>query len=192
MKTLLGMFCIASSAIALASCGDSGDSTTVDGGTAIDSSTTVDATTTVDAAAAAASATWTLMPNPVCTTVAIAKPLCLDQGASGGYQLAAVAACPLNNAMTIFTPGGGPPAAGTYTVKPVGAFADALNLTAGQVVVRAVFHPDINTQEEWWAQTGTVTVTTVGGKPNYSGPTLTAKKFVGATTVALAVMANCP
>ena len=196
MKTSGGMVLVALVCVGAASCGGSSDPSvdggaTTDGAVTTDAAATVDATATVDAAGIG-SATWTLVPNPVCTSNPAVSTVCIDMGAQGGFQLAASAACPLNNGRTLLVAGGGPPPAGTYNVKPVNTYADALNLTAGQIVPRAIFHPNGTTQEEWWGQSGTITVTNVGGKVTYMGTNLVVKKFAMATTTTLSLTASCP
>lgn len=176
-------------ALLATSCDDSTPPGGVDAAAGVDAPA-VDAASTPDAPAAAGGATWMLAPNPTCT--ATVSPVCIDTGVQGGYQLAAGAACPLNNNLSIYLPGGSVPAAGTYTVKPVATVSDVVNLTAGQIVVRSVFHPTGTTQEDWYAQSGSVTVTNVGGKLGYTLVNLPTQKLGAATMTALSATASCP
>ena len=196
MKTSGGMVLVALVCVGAASCGGSSDPSvdggaTTDGAVTTDAAATVDATATVDAAGIG-SATWTPVPNPVCTSNPPVSTVCIDMGAQGGFQLAASAACPLNNGMTVFVAGGGPPPAGTYNVKPVNTYADALNLTAGQIVPRAIFHPNGTTQEEWWGQSGTITVDLVGGKLHAKAVAIPAKDLATQTAGTIAGDLTCP
>ncbi len=117
--------------------------------------------------------------------------VCTDTGAAGGYQLAAGAQCALNNGLTIYLPGGSVPAAGTYTVKPASSLFDLVNLTAGQVAIRAIHHPNGTTQEEWFAQSGTVAVTNTGGKLGYAATNLPTNKAGVGTATTLTLTATC-
>jgi hypothetical protein len=118
--------------------------------------------------------------------------VCGDGGAVAGYQLAAQAQCTFNNTLTIYLPGGSVPATGTYTVKPAANVIQLTSLTAGQVAVRVIYHPNISTQEEWYAQSGTVTVTNTGGHLSYAATDLPTKKDGAGTAQNLTLAANCP
>lgn len=134
---------------------------------------------------------WTLAPNPTCTSTM--APLCLNQTGGGGYQLAASAACPLNNGLAIYLPGDTTvPAAGTYTVRTVTGFADLINLPAGQVAIQVTYHPNGSTQELWWSQSGTVTVTNTAGKVGYSMTDIPTKKSGLGVAANLTATAQCP
>lgn len=120
------------------------------------------------------------------------SPTCGDGGAVAGYQIAATAVCTFQNFLTVYLPGGSVPATGTYTVKAASNVVGLANLTAGQVAVRVIYHPNINTQEEWFAQSGTVTITNNGGKLTYAATDLPTKKDGAGTAQNLTLSANCP
>jgi hypothetical protein len=148
-------------------------------------------TSAPDAPTVTAGATWTLEAHPSCTSSM--APLCLNQPGGGGYQMAAGAVCSLNNALTIYLPGDTTvPSAGTYTVKPAATFADLINLPAGQAGIQVVYHPDGSTQELWWGQSGTVTVTNTAGKVGYSTTGVTMKLSGKGTATGLTATAQCP
>ena len=144
-----------------------------------------------DGAAVTSGATWTFGSHPTCT--AVLAPLCVNVASGGGYQLAAGAACPLNNNLSIYLPGDTTvPAAGTYTIHPASTFGDLINLPEGQAAVQVVFHPDGSTQELWWAQSGTITVTNVDGKVGYSMTDIPTQIAGAGPTENLTAMAQCP
>ncbi|MCC6995967.1 MAG: hypothetical protein IT370_15265 [Deltaproteobacteria bacterium] len=190
MKRLAGILL---AAVLASSCGggDDDDGTTVDSGAIADAAATVDAARTPDSSTTSAgSATWQLQPNAQCSATIT---LCSDGGAVGGYQLIGMGACPLSSTSTFyFHGGGGPPAAGSYPVRAATSIVGAANVPAGEVVVRIIHHPSSTVEENWFAQSGNVTVSLVGGKLVATLPLVSAKKDTTALTQMMMATTTCP
>jgi hypothetical protein len=138
-----------------------------------------------------ATATWTIVPNAMCTAAGAG---CMDTGAVGGYQITASGSCPAPSGVQLWFPGGAAPlAAGTYAVKPTAGILDVIAMPAGMVGVLAE-RDDAAAQAhfEYWGRAGSVTVTAAGASRHvtFSGVSLREETSGVATTLAADV--TCP